>query len=42
MRAASEIEPRKPGRLKDRIHISEDFDASLPTEIAEGSGGERE
>ncbi len=25
--------PRRPGRLKGRIHISEDFDAPLPAEL---------
>jgi prevent-host-death family protein len=28
--------PREPGRLKGRIRVSEDFDAPLPAEVAEG------
>ena len=36
-----ESEPRKPGRLKGRIHVTEDFEAPLPGEIAEGFRGER-
>jgi hypothetical protein len=27
------LEPRKPGRLKGRIRMGEDFDAPLPEEI---------
>jgi prevent-host-death family protein len=30
--------PREPGRLKGRIRVSEDFDAPLPAEVAEGFG----
>ncbi|MEZ5331488.1 MAG: type II toxin-antitoxin system Phd/YefM family antitoxin [Thermoanaerobaculia bacterium] len=32
---------REPGRLHGRLRVSEDFDASLPAEVAEGfEGGE--
>lgn len=37
-----EIQPRKPGRLKGKLHIAEDFDAPLPEEIAKGFRGEAE
>jgi antitoxin (DNA-binding transcriptional repressor) of toxin-antitoxin stability system len=37
-----EIEPRKPGRLKGRIHMADDFDAPLPDEIGQAFRGERE
>lgn len=33
-------EPRKPGCLKGKIWISEDFDAPLPDEIQRAFGGE--
>lgn len=35
-------EPRKPGRLKGRIHIAPDFDDPLPDEILAGIHGEGE
>lgn len=31
---------RVPGRLAGRIHLSDDFDAPLPPEMAEGFGVE--
>ncbi len=31
--------PRKPGRLKGKIHIAPDFDAPLPEEIARAFRG---
>ncbi len=34
--------PRRPGRLKGRIHISPDFDAPLPDEIADAFRGEKD
>jgi prevent-host-death family protein len=34
------LEPRKPGRLKGRIHIAPDFDESLPDEILTAFRGE--
>jgi hypothetical protein len=34
-------EPRVPGRLKGRIHISLDFDEPLPEEILATFRGER-
>ncbi len=34
-------EPRRPGRLKGKIRIAEDFDAPLPEEIAAAFRGER-
>lgn len=36
------LEPRKPGRLKGRIRMSDDFDAPLPEEILAAFRGERE
>lgn len=36
------VEPRKPGRLKGRIRIGDDFDAPLPEEILAAFRGERE
>ncbi len=37
--ALSELrEPRKPGALKGKIRIAEDFDAPLPREIARAFG----
>ena len=33
--------PRRPGRLKGKIWISEDFDDPLPEEIAAAFRGER-
>ncbi len=33
--------PRRPGRLKGKIRISEDFDAPLPDEMAAAFRGER-
>ena len=35
-----EAEPRKPGRLKGRIHMAPDFDDPLPEEIAAAFRGE--
>lgn len=32
---------REPGSLRGRIHVSADFDAPLPAEIAAAFGGER-
>jgi prevent-host-death family protein len=37
-----EVEPRRPGRLKGRIHIADDFDEPLPDEIARAFRGESE
>jgi antitoxin (DNA-binding transcriptional repressor) of toxin-antitoxin stability system len=37
-----EIKPRKPGRLKGRIHMADDFDAPLPDEMDQAFRGERE
>jgi prevent-host-death family protein len=34
------LEPRKPGRLKGRIHIAPDFDKPLPDEILTAFRGE--
>lgn len=34
-------EPRRPGRLKGKIRMAEDFDAPLPEEIAAAFRGER-
>ena len=34
-------EPRRPGRLKGKIRMDEDFDAPLPEEIAAAFRGER-
>jgi antitoxin (DNA-binding transcriptional repressor) of toxin-antitoxin stability system len=34
--------PRKPGRLKGRIHIADDFGEPLPEEILRGFRGEGE
>jgi len=34
-------EPRRPGRLKGKIRMAEDFDAPLPEEIASAFRGER-
>jgi len=31
-----ENEPRRPGHLKGRIHMADDFDAPLPDEIGKG------
>ena len=36
------VAPRKPGRLKGKIHIGPDFDAPLPEEIARAFRGEAE
>ena len=36
------VEPRRPGRLRDRIRIAADFDAPLPDEVAAAFRGERE
>ncbi|HEY2291446.1 MAG TPA: type II toxin-antitoxin system Phd/YefM family antitoxin [Thermoanaerobaculia bacterium] len=36
------LEPRKPGRLKGRIHIAPDFDDPLPDEILTAFQGERD
>ncbi|HET9210387.1 MAG TPA: type II toxin-antitoxin system Phd/YefM family antitoxin [Thermoanaerobaculia bacterium] len=36
------LEPRKPGRLKGRIHIAPDFDEPLPDEILTAFQGEKE
>jgi prevent-host-death family protein len=36
------LEPRKPGRLKGRIHIAPDFDEPLPDEILTAFRGEGE
>ena len=33
-------EPRRPGRLKGKIRIADDFDAPLPEEIAAAFSGE--
>jgi len=35
-------EPRRPGRLKGRIHIGPDFDEPLPAEILAAFRGETE
>ena len=35
------VPSRQPGSLRGRIHLSEDFDAPLPEEIAAPFGGER-
>ena len=35
-------EPRKPGRLKGRIHSRPDFDAPLPEEVMAAFRGETE
>jgi antitoxin (DNA-binding transcriptional repressor) of toxin-antitoxin stability system len=37
-----EFGPRKPGRLKGRIHMADDFDAPLPEEIGRVFRGEGE
>lgn len=37
-----EMEPRKPGRLKGRIHMTPDFDDPLPEDIAAAFRGEKE
>ncbi len=34
-------EPRRPGRLKGKIRMSEDFDAPLPEEMEAAFRGER-
>ena len=34
-------EPRRPGRLKGKIRMADDFDAPLPEEIAAAFRGER-
>ena len=34
--------PRRPGRLKGRIHVSKDFDAPLPAELLAAFRGERD
>jgi prevent-host-death family protein len=34
-------EPRQPGRLKGKIHLTPDFDAPLPDEIVAAFRGER-
>ncbi|MEA2561717.1 MAG: hypothetical protein QOH06_3221 [Acidobacteriota bacterium] len=36
------VEPRKPGRLKGRIHIGADFDEPLPDEVMAAFRGEKE
>lgn len=36
------MEPRRPGRLKGRIHIADDFDEPLPEEILAGFRGDAE
>ncbi len=36
-----EQEPRRPGRLKGKIRIADDFEASLPEGIASAFRGER-
>jgi prevent-host-death family protein len=35
-------EPRRPGRLKGRIHLGPDFDEPLPEEVLAAFRGERE
>jgi prevent-host-death family protein len=34
-------EPQQPGRLKGKVHLTPDFDAPLPEEIAAAFHGER-
>jgi len=38
---AISAEPRRPGRLKGKIKIADDFDAPLPEELAAAFRGER-
>ncbi len=34
-------EPRRPGRLRDKLRIADDFDEALPEELAAAFRGER-
>ncbi len=36
------VEPRRPGRLKDRIRVGPDFDDPLPEEVLAAFGGDKE